>query len=309
MFDEPHYQQIKSVVLRESDCCPAAIMHILKIFCDLQCFFFQNRLVKSLYGNQIAADSVMLHGKVNQSERYYLPDFLEISPYLKTLALVPIGDKDWAENVTRGFLGPHGFLNLTKLRRLVSLSALINLFASPDGETTGLLTVSPVAVLPASLKQLDIIVDYESLMGETPLNEAWFQPREAALQFLETLASVCSTAFPNLRRVEYIYAVDRSSEDVERGGMNPPDAHSPEDPGSIRQTWDCDGSVPLCCDMHTSIQALSPDEDYTSKAQGIFSPFITRFNNLHIALEDNNVSFQIYEMERYSDYFFFWKGK
>lgn len=308
MFDERHYQQIKSVILRESDCCPTAIMHILKIFCDIEVFFLQNRQGKSWYSYKMAADSIMLYRKANQSEKYYLPDFLEISPNLKSLALVPIGNNNWTENVMRDFLGPYGFLNLTKLRRLESLSALITLFASPDGETTGLLTVSPVAVLPASLKTLHIIVDHESLMGKTPLDEAWFQPREAALQFLEELASFCAGAFPSLREVEYIWAVDRTTEHPELGIMNLPDGPTLEDPESIGQTWDCDGSVPLCCDMHTTIQALSPYEDYTSKAEGIFSPFIQRFNNLHAAFKDVNVAFHTVEMDRYSDYFFYWRG-
>lgn len=250
-----------------------------------------------------------MYSKDSQPDKPYLPDSFEIAEKLKVLAFVPIGDEDWPENVMRGFLGPYGFLNLTRVRQLESLSALITLFASPDGETTGLLTVSPVQALPYSLKTLHLIVDHESLMGETPLNEAWFQPREAALQFLEELAGICTRAFPSLRKVEYIWAVDRTPVDAKRAGINLPGRRALEDRRSIRQTKDCDGSVPLCCNMHTTIQALSPDEDYTSRAEGIVSPFKERFDNLDAAFKNVNVAFQIVELERYSDYFFHWRGE
>ena len=107
------------------------------------------------------------------------------------------------------FLGPSSFPSLKTCCGLELISALIDIFASPDGETTSHLTVAPMEVLPRSLRSPHLIVHHHSLhnslhnlAGHTPLSEAWFQPRAAALAFLEDLASIFPVALPGLGEVE-----------------------------------------------------------------------------------------------------------
>lgn len=286
-------------------------MNILHIFPAMEILFIQNQIQRSIYSYRAARMKSIRQMVADQSKKRYLLDSFEKMQKLKALALVPLSGK-FEPDVTREFLGPSNFLQLTTLPELTSISALITLFASPDGETTGLLTVSPTKVLPPRLESLHIIVDHQSLfslVGPTPLNEACFQPRDAALQFLNELASICSIAFPALRQVEYIWAVDRTDEDQEEPILLEQRApRYPGDPESARWRRSCDGSVPLCCDMHTRIQALSPDEDYTSRAESIVSPFKQRFDDLEALFKEVNVAFKVTELKSYSDYFHHWRG-
>lgn len=59
--------------------------------------------------------------------------------------------------------------------------------------------------------------------------------------------------------------------------------------------------------MHASIQALSPDMNYTSKYEGIVSPFKTRFDSLELAFKSVSVTFKAVELKKYSDFFDHWQ--
>ncbi|KAG6354037.1 hypothetical protein INS49_005008 [Diaporthe citri] len=180
----------------------------------LEVLFFQRRLGASRDSQERAEAASNIQMDADQFEKRYLSDSFEKLKSLNTLVFIPhdhhddVGDPDF----TRDFLGPYNFLTLKKLCNLTSISVLINVFASPDGSTTGHLTVSPTEVLPRSLMSFHILVDDQSGNGfwsRIPLNEAPFQPRVAALGFMEELTSICPTEFPGLRQVDYIWAVTR----------------------------------------------------------------------------------------------------
>ncbi|KAK7708756.1 hypothetical protein SLS63_013411 [Diaporthe eres] len=249
--------QIKSVVLRESNCIPTDIMDICNIFPHMQVFFCQNRLTNAIHDHEDTHAISDEQRAAAPSAKRYLSDSFGKLQKLHTLALVPILPGLKIFNWKNHFSGPSGFLTLAGLPALTSLATLISVFATPDGESTGVLTASPMQVLPRSLRSLQIIVDHwscRSLAFATPLDEIWFQPREAAVKFLSALASICAREFPDLRK------------------------------------------------------ALSPDEDYTSRAEGIVSPFKDRFDALGAAFNEANVVFRIVELKEYSDFYFHWQG-
>lgn len=299
------------MTLRESDCSPTDMMDILNTFPAMETLFFQSHIERDTISRGLARLSFANQMVTIPSKKPCLSDTFEKMKSLKALVLVPLNGKFQSPDMMRDFLGPFRFLRLTALPELTSVSALINLFAAPDGETTGVLTVSPTKVLPRSLTSLHITVDLHSIsswVDPTPLNEVWFQPREAALEFLDELASICALAFPGLRQVEYIWAVDRAHNDkCESTLLTLHAIRHPMRPEPERLTTPCDGSVPLCCYMHTRIQAMSPDEDYTSRAEGIVSPFKQRFEDLEAAFKQVSVAFKVTELKRYSDYYLHWR--
>lgn len=313
MINASHYEQIKSVVLRESGCNPTNIMDLTNMASVLEVLFIQYGLETVLGSGQRAEAASAAQKKAGQFEKRYLSDCLEKLQCLNKLAFIPHSNNFAFSYLTRDFLGPSNFLSLKNLCNLTSISVLINVFASPDGSATGHLTVSPTEVLPRSLRILHLVVDEKSnksFLPRSPLNEAWFQPRVAALGFMEELAGICSTEFPSLRQVEYIWAVTRFTEIQRRQDL----LHlglflssTPEEQRVVENIRLCDGSVPLCCPMHTTIQALSPDMDYTSKAEGIVSPFRGRFDSLELAFKNVGVTFEVTELKEYGDFFLHWQ--
>lgn len=295
------------------------IMDICDIFPDMEVFFCQNRLKHTVHDVVDAQAVTVVQLRAPPPARRFLTHSLGQLQSLHTLALVPILTGFSPMFWKTLFSGPSGFLSLTGLPALTSLATIISVFASPDGERTGVLTASPMEVLPRSLRSLQIIVDHWTCRGlltqRAPLNENWFQPREAALKFLSVLASICAREFPALRKVEYIWAVDRDI--VNRVSMAE-QMHQGFDPRTrsqmarrslaINGERECDGCDPLCCDKHARIQALSPDEDYTSRDQGIVSPFKDRFDSLGAAFNEANVVFRIVELKEYSDFYAHWQG-
>lgn len=313
MINASHYEQIKSVVLRESGCNPTDIMDLTNIASVLEILFIQCGL-KTVFGSKQRAEAASAtQKKAGQLEKRYLSDSLEKLQSLNTLAFIPHNNGFGLTNYITDFLGPSDFLDLKNLRNLTSISVPINVFASPDGSITDRLTVSPTKVLPRSLKTLHIIVDAnggKDFLSSPPLNEAWFQPRVAALGFMEELASICPIVFPSLRQVEYIWAVTRLTEIQQRQELLEYGLYlgfTPVEQRVVENMRLCDGSEPLCCPMHTTIQALSPDMDYTSKAEGIVSPFRGRFDSLEIAFKNVGVTFDVTELKEYGDFFLHWQ--
>ncbi|KAK7699402.1 hypothetical protein SLS64_011698 [Diaporthe eres] len=310
LINASHYEQIKSVVLRESGCNPTDIMDLTNIASDLEVLFIQYSLGTVLGSGQRAEAASATQKKAGQLEKRYLSDSLEKLQSLNTLAFIPHNNGFGLTNYITDFLGPSNFLDLKNLRNLTSISVPINVFASPDGSITDRLTVSPTKVLPRSLETLHIIVDAnggKDFLFSPPLNEAWFQPRVAALGFMEELASICPIVFPSLRQVEYIWAVTRLTEIQRRQEFVEYLWSTPEELRDLEDIRLCDGSVPLCCPMHTTIQALSPDIDYTSKAEGIVSPFRGRFDSLELAFKNVGVTFEVTELKEYGDFFLHWQ--
>ncbi|KAK7711040.1 hypothetical protein SLS63_012786 [Diaporthe eres] len=310
VINASHYEQIKSVVLRESGCNPTDIMDLTNIASDLEVLFIQYSLGTVLGSGQRAEAASATQKKAGQLEKRYLSDSLEKLQSLNTLAFIPHNNGFGLTNYITDFLGPSNFLDLKNLRNLTSISVPINVFASPDGSITDRLTVSPTKVLPRSLETLHIIVDAnggKDFLFSPPLNEAWFQPRVAALGFMEELASICPIVFPSLRQVEYIWAVTRLTEIQRRQEFVEYLWSTPEELRDLEDIRLCDGSVPLCCPMHTTIQALSPDIDYTSKAEGIVSPFRGRFDSLELAFKNVGVTFEVTELKEYGDFFLHWQ--
>lgn len=303
------------MILRESDSYPTSIMDLVNSFPVLVTLFIQKRRdvgVGEGFAHR-AETANMVQRKAGQVEKRCLSDSFEKLQSLNTLAFIPHSNEVGFTDFTRDFLGPSKFLSLRNLSNLTSISVLINVFASPDGSTTGHLTVSPMEVLPRSLRSLDIIVDVNSAQefrSFGSLDEAWFQPRIAALGFMEELASICSNEFPSLRQVEYIWAVTPLT-DMQRihelHGIYEGDFVSPEVQDALDNMQPCDGTELLCCTMHTAIQALSPDTDYTSQAEGIISPFRDRFDSLKLAFMNVGVNFEDTMLKKYSDFFFHWQ--
>lgn len=300
------------MVLRDSDCNPTDIMDLVDLFPVLEVLFVHNCLEKGSDSRQRAVAACTMQMKADQFEKRYLLDSLEKLQDLNTLAFIPHSDGYECPDYTRDFLGPSNFLSLKNLCNLTSISTLITVFASPDVSTTGHLTASPVEVLPRSLRFLNIIVHNNSVKeyrNRNKLDQIW-QPRVAALGFMEQLASICSTEFPSLRQVEYIWAVTRITDIQHRqlfAELEELDWSNPEHRDYLEGIRLCDGSVPLCCGMHGRIQALSPDTDYTSKAEGIVSPFKDRFDSLELAFKNVGVTFEVIELKEYSDFFFHWQ--
>lgn len=314
------------MVLRHSNSDAEDLIDVINLFPALEALFVQGQirsrtsvqspLQLSIYGDfhaYLQRDS-MTKQKANQSETRYLSDSLKKLQRLKTLAYVP-HRPDWeSPHETQVFLGPSNYLSLKKLCNLTSLSVLINVFASPDGSSTGRLTVSPVEVLPDSLRSLRLVVDHQTardFRAGTRLHEDWFQPRVAALGFMEQLTSICPTEFPRLRQAEYIWAVNRRTKTPSERGRRLclpfGNIWFPEEENIMVQK--CDGSNSLlCCDMHVRIRALSPDVDYTSQAEGIISPFRDRFDSLKLAFNNVDVTFEVIELEQYEDFFVHWRG-
>lgn len=219
--------------------------------------------------------------------KQHLLDSFEKLQKLKALVFLP------ASRYHRwGFsLGPSGVLSLKTCRGLESISAFIDSFAflepRPAGES---LTLAPMEALPGSLRSLHIVVDTRNLLSmeaSIRIRTAWYQPRVAALGFLEDLANICPVAFPGLREVEYVWAATGIPKIIER--------------------LDCKSRGPRCCDMHERIRILSPHTDHTSEAEGTISPFQERFDNLTTSFKDVNVAFRVTELDKYSDYFFHWR--
>lgn len=276
-------------------------------------FITQRRLGSSRDRLERAEAASNMQREAGQLEKRYLSHSFEKLQDLNALVFIPHGIDIELPDFTGGFLGPSNFLSLKKLSNLTSISVLINVFASPDGSTTGPLTVSPIEALPRSLRSFHIVVSDRSandFWSRTPLNEVRFQPRVAALEFMEELASICPTEFPSLQRVEYIWAVTRLT-DIQRSqirhGFQWVGSLSLGDRDTLANRQPCDGSVPLCCPMHRTIQALSPDMDYTSKAEGIVSPFRDRFDSVELAFKNVGVTFEVIELKKYSDFFFHWQ--
>lgn len=286
-------------------------MDLVNMFPAMEVLFIQNHQRSSSYSQQSQQRTNILQPNADQSGNRYLSDRFKKLQQLNTLAYVPQGNGLGLLGSIGDFLGPSKFLSLKQLCNLTSISVLIDVFASPGRSTTGRLTVSPTEVLPRSLRSLHIIVDHNSqggLWGSTPLDKALFQPRAAALGFMEELASFCPTEFPSLRQVEYIWAVTRVS-DI-RATQVWLSTRS-----NIRLTGDgvqmlgvrCDGSDLFCCDMHTRMQALSPEMDYTSKSEGIVSPFRARFDSLQLAFGLVDVTFNVVELKKYSEFYGHWR--
>lgn len=286
-------------------------MDLVNMFPAMEVLFVQNHQRSSSYSQQGQQRTNILQPKADQSGKRYLSDSFQKLQQLNTLAYVPHGNGLGLLGSIGDFLGPSNFLSLKQLCNLTSISVLIDVFASPGRSTTGRLTVSPTEVLPRSLRSLHIIVDHHSQGGvwrRDALDKALFQPRAAALGFMEELASFCPSEFPSLRQVEYIWAVTRVS-DI-----------------SVTQTWlstrsnihlsgdgvqmlgvRCDGSAMFCCDMHTRMQALSPEMDYTSKAEGIISPFRARFDSLQLTFGLVGVTFNVVELKKYNEFYRHWQ--
>lgn len=287
MVNAHQYGQVKSVLLRESDCNPTDIMDLINMFPAMEVLFVETRHKTSLYSQQKAKQARIKQTNADQSAKRYLSSNFEKLQKLNKLAYIPHSNDSRLRGGTGDFLGPARLLSLKNLCNLTSLSILISAFTSPNGPNTGRLTVSPMEVLPRSLRSLHIIAgDHTSkaVLGDTPAHRAWFQPRAAALGFMEELAGFLPTEFPSLRQLEYIWAVNR-----------------------LTVSHRCDGSYLSCCDMHSSMQALSPDMDYTSKFEGIVSPFKTRFDSLELALNSVGVTFKAVEVRNYSDFFNHWQ--
>lgn len=309
-----HYEQIKSVVLRESDSNPTDIMDLVNMYPVLQVLFItQNLLAANRDSQERAKAASNMQREADQFNKRYLSYSFEKLPNLNTLVFIPNGNDVVLLDVTRNSLGPSNCLSLKKLCNLTSISVLIDVFSSPDGSTTGPLTVSPMKALPRSLRSFHIVVDDncgKDFLSRIPFNEVRFQPRVAALGFMEELASICSTEFPSLQQVEYIWAVTRLT-DIQRSqirhGFQTVGSLSLGDRDTLENRQPCDGSVPLCCPMHRTIQALSPDMDYTSKAEGIVSPFRDRFDSVELAFKNVGVTFEVIELKKYSDFFFHWQ--
>lgn len=308
-----HHEHIKSVVLRESDCNSTDVMDLVDMFPAMEILFIQNHRRPSTRNHRADKRPITSQTKADKPGKQYLSDSFEKLQKLNTLAYVTHDDGLGLPGSTGDLLGPSDFLSLKELCNLTSITVLINVFASPDTSTTGQLTVSPAEVLPRSLRSLHIIVDHDTgrkVMDLTPLNEALFQPRVAALGFMEDLVSFCPTEFPSLRQVEYIWAVSRVLDLPEPQmwvSMRGPPYLLNRRTRMMRQR--CDGSVPLCCDMHTRMQALSPEMDYTSKAEGIVSPFRARFDSLELAFGLIGVTFEVTELEDYSLLFYHWQQR
>lgn len=257
------------------------------MFPAMEVLFVQTRPRPTLYSHEKAQRARITQTNADQSEKRYLSRSFERLHKLNTLAYVPHSNNFRLRSGTEDFLGPSRLLNLNNLCNLTSLSVLISAFTSPSGSPTGRLTFSPMQVLPRSIMSLHIIAgDHTSklVLGNTPAYSAWFQPRVAALGFMEELAEFRPTEFPRLQQVEYIWAVNR-----------------------LAVTYRCDSASLLCCDMHASIQALSPDTDYTSKYQGIVSPFKKWFDSLELAFNSVSVTFKAVELKKYSDFFDHWQ--
>lgn len=281
------YGQIKSILLRESNCNSTDIMDLIDMFPAMEVLFVQTRPKLSFYSQQKAYKARNTQTNADQSKKRYLSPSFEKLQKLNTLAYVPHSNDSRLRGGTEDFLGPSRLLDLKNLRNLTSLSVLISAFTSTNGSPTGRLTVSPMEVLPRSIMSLHIIAgDHTSkaVLDNTPVYSAWFQPRVAALEFMEELAEFRPTEFPRLQEVEYIWAVNR-----------------------LALAHRCDGSSLSCCDMHASIEALSPDIDYTSEYEGIVSPFKTRFDSLELAFNSVSVTFKAVELKKYSDFFDHWQ--
>lgn len=288
----------------------------------MQVFFCQNRPKDAVHDVYDVQAVTLRQLRAAPSAKRYLTESFGKLQNLETLALVPLLAELSPFQWKTRFSGPSGFLSLTGLPALTSLATLISVFASPDGETTGVLTASPMEILPRSLRSLQIIVDHwtcRSLAGpDTRLDENWFQPREAALKFLGALAGICAREFPALRKVEYVWAVDRSLINMVRAVDMPYTCEHCTSPSQkcllAHELIDnevqvqCGGWFPFCCDKHTRIQALSPDQDYTTKAEGIVSPFKDRFDSLGAAFNEANVVFRIVELKEYSDFYAHWQA-
>lgn len=287
MINAHQYGQIKSMLLRESHCNSTDIMDLISMFPAMEVLFVQTRPKAIPYSQQKTKRDKFPLPNADQPEKRYLSRSFEKLQKLNTLAYVPHSNDFRLRSGTEDFLGPSRLLNLKNLCNLTSLSVLISAFTSPSGSPTDRLTVSPLEVLPRSIMSLHIIAgDHTSkaVLGNTPAYSARFQPRVAALGFMEELAGFLPTEFPSLRQVEYIWAVNR-----------------------LAVSHRCDGRYLSCCDMHSSIQALSPDMDYSSKFEGIVSPFKTRFDSLELALNSVGVTFKAVEVRNYSDFFDHWQ--
>lgn len=272
------------MLLRESNCNSTDIMDLIDMFPGMEVLFVQTRPKLSFYSQQKAYQARNTQTNADQSKKRDLSRSFEKLQKLNTLAYVPHGNDARLRGGTEDFLGPSRLLDLKNLRNLTSLSVLISAFTSPSGFPTGRPTISPMEVLPRSLRSLHIIAGNhypKTVLGDTPAYVTWFQPRVAALGFMEELAEFRPTEFPLLQQVEYIWAVNRLAV-----------AHRP----SLS-----------CCDMHASIQALSPDIDYTSKYEGIISPLKERFNSLELAFNSVSVTFKVVELKEYSDFFDHWQ--
>ncbi|KAG8166685.1 hypothetical protein KVR01_002374 [Diaporthe batatas] len=312
------FKQVKSVILTDSHCLSSDIMDACKIFPNIEVFFCQHCIGSGTYKMLDSHRFITEQHAADPSEKRYLTKSFTQLKKLQSLALVPIMGEPIGPDWCKIFIGPDGFLNLTRLPALTSVAAVITLFAYPQGQGNGHLTPSPMEILPRSLQSLQIIVD--PWTGRvlhpyrTPLNTHWFQPREAALRFLNTLASTCAKEFPDLRHVEYIWAVDRNADaklHADFPGAPSEDTLCRLADGSFGVLWAprrCPGMRPLCCEMHTRIQALSPDEDYYSRAAKFVSPFKDRFDALGAAFEEANVVFRIVELVEYDEFYDHWKA-
>lgn len=262
-------------------------MDLIKVFPAMEVLFVQTRPDIIPCSQQRSKRARIPLPNADQSEKRYLSRSFEKLQRLNTLAYVPFSNDFRLRGGTEDLLSPPRPLNLKNLCNLTSLSVLISAFTSPSGSPTGRLTVSPMEVLPRSIMSLHIIAgDHTSrtVLGSTPAYSAWFQPRVAALGFMEELAEFRPTEFPRLQHVEYIWAVNRLAV-----------AHR------------CDGSSVSYCEMHASIRALSPDIDYTSEYEGIVSPVKERFDSLYIAFNSVSVTFKAVELKKYSDFFDHWQ--
>lgn len=139
---------------------------------------------------------------MDQSKKRYLSRSFEKLQKLNTLAYVPHGNNSRLRGGAEDFLGPSRLLDLKNIRNLTSLSVLISAFTSPSGFPTGRPTVSPMEVLPRSLRSLHIIAGEhfsKTVLDDIPAYVTWFQPRTAALEFVEELAEFRPTEFPSLQ--------------------------------------------------------------------------------------------------------------
>lgn len=131
-------------------------------------------------------------------------------------------DRSRAAIIHRLRLGPLGFLSLKDIPSLVTVKLPFHAIIGYDESPARLHYIpDPAYVLPSALTSLTIRMDFEDLKAflprrydphtTPPMFDRPWQPRMAALAFLEAIADLKYDLFPDLEEVVYCYSCTRET--------------------------------------------------------------------------------------------------
>ncbi|KAI3393459.1 hypothetical protein diail_4255 [Diaporthe ilicicola] len=197
---------ITHVDLRRSRCKPQGILQMCTAFPSLE-----SLCISTEYETWCGSQGMK---KVRSQEKFLSTELAKLE-HLRELVLDLHYDQD-----VRPWLGPHGLLILGGLNKLVTVRAPLHYLTEVQPGNTPVITNLTLA-LPSSVEQLTVTADLQCMehlaLAKTPSvswpyhlfdwvdTPATYRPRHAALDILESVSSLVTGHFRNLKEVTYSY--------------------------------------------------------------------------------------------------------